>query len=62
MPQLPDPVEEQVMGIAGEWKVYKVLERLHTSRGLKLTGRRIATEDLNNFQVKKVGGVERLSR
>lgn len=61
VPQLPDPGEEQVVGIAAEREVGEVLECLQASFGVEISRGRVAAQNLSDFEVEKVGSVKRLA-
>jgi hypothetical protein len=59
--QLPDPGQQDVMGIARQRQVRQVHEGLPPAAGLELSGQGITAEDLRDFEIENVRRMEALS-
>ena len=57
--QFPNPGQEEVMRVAGQREIRKILQRLKRARGVKIARARIATEDLRNLEIQKVRRMKR---
>ena len=59
VPQFPNPWQQDVVLVATERKVLKIIERILATSGLDSAGRRVAPQRLGDLEIDQMGRVQR---